>query len=93
MPHFEIEFELLDEDTLLPVEELARTCQVEVGWIEALAEQGVLQPVDVEARLFPALVIARLQRAQRLARDFELGAPGLALVLDLLDEIERLKRR
>ncbi|MCY0854768.1 chaperone modulator CbpM [Cupriavidus sp. D39] len=38
-------------------------------------------------------LVSVLRRAQRLTRDLELGAVGVALVLDLLDEIDSLRAR
>ncbi len=45
---------------------------------------------DLEPRL---PLVSVLRRAQRLTRDLELGAVGVALVLDLLDEIDSLRAR
>jgi len=55
----------------------------------------VLEPNGEQPREWrftgPALRRARL--ALRLTRDLELNPPGVALALDLLDEIEALKAR
>ena len=37
---------------------------------------------------FTSLAIIRVARAKRLERDLSLNPPGVALALDLLDEIE-----
>jgi chaperone modulatory protein CbpM len=83
-------FELLDEDALLPLQELARACAVEAEWVEQLAAHGVISPA--RGNRYPAISISRLRKARRLERDFDLNTPALALVLELLDEIERLRR-
>ena len=65
------------------------------GWVEA----GVLSPVpgcagersSDWAFAGPALRTART--ARRLAQDLELSDTGLALVLDLLAELDRLRAR
>ena len=36
--------------------------------------------------------MTRIQRVIRLQHDFEVNLPGAALALDLLEEIERLRR-
>ena len=38
-------------------------------------------------------LLGRTRLATRLARDFEINASGVALALDLLDEIEALRAR
>lgn len=85
-------FELLDDDTLLTVQELARACAVEAEWVDRLVAHGVIAPSRGEEAVYSAMCIGRLRKARRLERDFDLNAPGLALVLELLDEIERLRR-
>ena len=42
---------------------------------------------------FTSLAIIRVARAKRLERDLSLNPPGVALALDLLDEIEDLRSR
>jgi chaperone modulatory protein CbpM len=85
-------FELLDEDTLLTVSELARACAVEAEWVELLTDYGIITPAGESSATYSAVCISRLRKARRLERDFDLNPPALALVLDLLDEIERLRR-
>ena len=84
-------FEVLDEQLLLSTMELARACDADEEWVRELAAQGVIAPVGREATYYSALTVVRLRKARRLERDFDLNASGLALVLELLDEIERLR--
>ena len=42
---------------------------------------------------FPGPQVRRAQRAARLMRDLELDLPATALVLELLEEVERLRAR
>lgn len=85
------EFEILDEQTLLTVVELARACNADEAWVEELASHGVIEPVSPQAVRYSAVSVVRLRKARRLERDFDLNSSGIALVLDLLDEIERLR--
>ena len=80
---------LLDEDEALSREELAHLCRVEAAWIDELVSHGVIAPVA--GTRFSAVTITTLRKAQRLEQDFALNVPGVALALDLLDEIERLR--
>lgn len=88
-----VEIDVLGEDVLLDAAELARACDADAAWIEALVAYGVLLPARPGAMVYSAVAAGRLRKARRLQRDFELNPPGVALVLELLDEIERLRRR
>ena len=84
----EVEFSL----TLV---QLCRACGARAEQVTEWVDEGALEPEgsDPGEWRFAASSLRRARMAARLARDFEIGAPGIALVLDLLDEIERLKTR
>ena len=85
--------ELVDTATLCTVEELCLACNVDANWITELVEHGVIEPigqVSAEWR-FTSLTVVRIAKAKRLERDLNLNLPGLAVVLDLLDEIDDLR--
>lgn len=87
--------EIVEAITACTLEELCQACQVEADWIAALVEQGALEPVG-RARAewrFRQVSVVRVAKARRLARDLELNPPGVALVLDLLDELETVRAR
>lgn len=87
--------ELVDTATLCTVEELCLACNVDANWIAKLVEHGVIEPIDEIGadRRFTSLAIVRVAKARRLERDLNLNPPGLAVVLDLLDEIDELRRQ
>jgi chaperone modulatory protein CbpM len=85
--------ELVDTATLCTIDELRIACNVDANWIAELVEHGVIEPigpVDADWR-FTSLTIVRIAKAKRLERDLNLNPPGLAIVLDLLDEIDDLR--
>ena len=84
---------LVSERGALSLEELVEACGAEVGWIVELVEVGVLSPEgpDETAWRFGALDLLRARRLARLERDFGASAEAAAVILDLLDEIERLR--
>lgn len=86
---------LIDEETTLTLDELARACSVRTEWVVTLVEEGVLEPASVRAERweFRGPALARARTAVRLQRDLDLDTAGLALVLDLLEEIETLRAR
>jgi chaperone modulatory protein CbpM len=85
---------LVDEHTLLSIDELCRICAIERSRVVAFVEEGVLEVAAVDASewRFSGGALRRARTAARLQRDLELNLVGVALALDLMDEIERLRR-
>src|SRR5438552_6322446 len=86
---------IVGDDTLLTLQELCRICAVEERHIVEFVEEGVLSVVAVETRSwqFNGGALRRARLALRLERDLELNMAGVALALDLMEEIERLRRQ
>ena len=86
---------ILDEQTWLDAGEICSLCRLSNAHLIELVEEGILQPVGSSPRdwSFPARDLARLRRALRLQRDLEVNLAGVALAMDLLDEMERLRAR
>jgi chaperone modulatory protein CbpM len=86
---------IVEEHLELGVDELGRACHCSREWIVTLVREGVLAPTDPGAAdwRFAGESLRRARQATRLRRDFELDAPALALVLQLLDRIAALERQ
>ena len=91
----EITSVLVDDRHELSLEEICQCCDVDRQVIVELVEQGVVEPKTTQAQSwrFGAVVVPKIARALRLQRDFELNSAGVALALDLLEEIETLQRQ
>jgi chaperone modulatory protein CbpM len=63
--------------------------------VRALVAEGLLQPTGAspEHWQFSGGALAQARKALRLARDLELDLAAVALVMDLLAEIDRLRSR
>lgn len=87
--------ELIDDETTFTLAELCRSCAVEAELIEALVEQGILEPVARRGRpwRFPASSLRRTRITLSLRRDLGVNLAGAALALDLLERIEELDAR
>ncbi|MBQ5948984.1 chaperone modulator CbpM [Massilia sp. ST3] len=85
---------LLDE-TALTLDQLAYACNVEPEWVVRHVEAGVLGDgtVQVTDWRFRSGDLARARRLLHLERDFDANEELAALVLDLADEIRRLRAR
>ena len=82
----------LGEDGWLDLAELAMACQVEPGFIHQLLGEGLLEPGPAApVDHFGGDALARVRRIVRLQRDFEASLASVGLMLDLLDEIDRLQ--
>lgn len=87
--------ELVSASARLTITELCQSCDVDRAWITEMVSEGVLEPEgrsEAEWR-FTAVSVGRIATARRLERDLDLNTPGVALALELLDEIEGLRAR
>jgi chaperone modulatory protein CbpM len=86
--------EIFEEYTVLSVDDLSRLCAVDKTFIVELVEEGVLSVIEIEATewRFQGTALRRARMALRLQRDLEINLPGVALALELLEELERLRR-
>lgn len=77
----------------LSADDLARACGAEVEWVAQLVEVGIVEasgPRPAEWRFY-SLDLQRALDARRLERDFGAGLDAVALILDLSQEVRRLK--
>ena len=70
----------------------ATACGTEAEFVRLLVDEGLLQPVTLHpAWRFGGEELARVRRICRLQRDFGADLQSVAVMLDLIDEIERLR--
>lgn len=86
---------ILDEQTELSLNDLSRVCSTSAEWIIELVEEGALEPISHEEVhwRFTGNSLQRARTAMRLQRDLGINLAGVALAMDLLDEIEELQAR
>ena len=87
-------FDLERGPTAYTAHEVCEICGVTLERVTSFVEFGVLIPEGAEPEewRFPAQSILQTRRASRLQRDLELDLPGLALVLELIEENANLRR-
>lgn len=80
-------------DIVLGLDDLSRSCRCSVELIVTLVHEGVIEPQGdaPQGWRFGGEALLRVRRAVRLVNDLEVNPPGVALALDLLDEIARLE--
>lgn len=87
--------QILDEAFELSLAELCRACRLPAERVVELVEHGIIEPAgraQGEWR-FRAVSIRRVRSAQRLSQDLGVNIAGVALALDLLDELDQLRAR
>lgn len=86
---------VIGDEGVLSIEELARACRAEVSWIAELIDVGILEPQGEEQSgwRFCATDLTCARRAARLQRAFGASTDAVALMLNLLGEIDRLRER
>ena len=91
---------LLDEQTELSLNDLSCACSRSAEWIIELVEEGALEPMEQDPMgqlesqwRFTPDSLQRARTAMRLQRDLNINIAGIALALNLLEEIETLEER
>ena len=88
-----IRVDLLDETVEYSLEDLCRICGVHERLVVEIVEEGIVEPRGgVGEWRFTGIAVTRVQRVLRLQDEFEVNLAGAALALELLEEIERLRR-
>lgn len=84
---------IVEEQLELTLIEVSRACAAEVEWVVDLANEGVIEPEGGQQSdwIFPGKQLQRALTARRLQQDLGLNLAGVALALQLLDEIAELR--
>lgn len=87
--------DLLDEDAEMTLAQLCRACEISEAQIIELVEQGIIDPLGPEPAewRFVSVSLRRIRITRNLQRDLGVNAPGAALALELIEEIEALRAR
>jgi chaperone modulatory protein CbpM len=92
--------QVVEEETLITLDELCRNCTLESEEIVTLVREGVLDPAvdsldwaQAGRWRFHISSVRRVRTVVRLQRDLGVNLPGAALALELLDRIAKLERQ
>lgn len=87
--------ELLEEAAELSLDQLCYACELSEQEICELVEEGVIDPMGPEPAhwRFHAVSLRRIRISRNLQKELGVNAPGAALALDLLEELEELRAR
>lgn len=90
-----IEGTIVEDEVHMSIVELSQAARTPEELIMSWVSEGVLSPAgsSPEDWRFSGESLRRAKTAARLTRDLELNTPGVALALDLLEEITRLRNQ
>lgn len=93
--HKILQGEVFETEVELTLSDLCHVCSVTTERVVHFVDAGLVEPVGREPAQwrFSGVSVQRIVRAERLSRDLNVNAAGAALVLDLLEEMERLRQR
>jgi DNA-binding transcriptional MerR regulator len=75
----------------LSIEELAAAAGIRPARVIRLVRLGLVEPTGPGASEFTAATAARLRRMLRLRHDLGVNLAGAAIIVDLLERLERLE--
>ncbi len=86
---------LLDEQAELSLQDLCHACSTSTEWVVELVDEGVLEPIGHEQEhwRFSGPSLLRARAAMRMQQDLQINLAGVALALELMEEIEAMRER
>lgn len=88
---------ILDDNCLFTLDEMSKACAVRTEFIIELVDEGIVEPMQQQHQesqwSFTGRSLLRVRKARRLQQDLGINLAGIALVLDMLEENERLRER
>ncbi len=94
-----LDAQVIDAQTRFSLADFAHACGQSHDWVVALVEHSIVSVETVttdsqpEQWHFLGNDLLRARRAFRLQRDFEASLSAVALMLELLDEVQDLRRQ
>ncbi|CAA6800621.1 MAG: MerR family transcriptional regulator [uncultured Thiotrichaceae bacterium] len=91
---------IFEEEAMLSLSELCQSCQMPAEMLVKLVEYGIITPEGNAVRdqqahqwLFQRSEMIRADKAFRMERDLGINFAGIALVMDLLVEVDDLRQQ
>jgi chaperone modulatory protein CbpM len=85
---------LLDDTVEFSLREVCSVCSISEDLVVEIVAEGIVEPLGSGPAhwRFSGHALTRVQRVIRLQHDFGVNLPGAALALQLLEELERVRR-
>lgn len=87
--------ELLEEEAEVSLAQLCQACGLSEEEIVKLVDEGIIDPVGHKPATwrFHAISLRRVRITRNMQQELGVNAPGAALALNLLEELEELRAR
>ncbi len=84
---------LMDEHTSITFMDICEKCNISEETLFEMVEYGLCNPqaAPVQYAHFDEKTLSRIQSACRLQHDLGINLPGVVLILELLDELEKTR--
>ncbi|GGI16791.1 MAG: chaperone modulator CbpM [Oxalicibacterium faecigallinarum] len=88
----QVKAQVIDEEITLTLTDLCRSCNTSNEVIESWVYEGVLAPVGKRPQewRFNGIMLRRARLARQLAEEMDVNPSGIALALDLMEQIDAL---
>lgn len=85
---------ILDESTRFTLLEVCQRYHVDKDALQEMLEHGLIEPVEIheDHLYFDLQALQRIQSALHLQQDLDVNLSGVALILDLRDELEQAQK-
>lgn len=83
----------VEENPEFTLEEICRVCEVSPDFVYEMIEYGAIDPrgFSKETLLFDENHLRRIRTINHLYHDLEVNMAGAALVVDMMEEMERMR--
>lgn len=86
--------EIIDEQLSFDLQHFAQACGQSPTWVLQLLEYEILAPrPDEKIHQFFGDDVLRARKAYRLQRDFDASFTAVAMMMDLIDEVQQLRKQ
>lgn len=87
--------EIIDEHMNFDLIHFADSCGQPTEWVLQLLEYDILptRAIHTEEHIFLGEDLSRARQAYRLQRDFDASFSAVAMMLDLIDEVQKLRKQ
>lgn len=81
-------------DEFLTLHEVSIVCHIPENTLQSFIEYEIIHPIKKENEIkLSVQQLKRIQKAQRLQKDLEVNLSGIAVILDLLEQMDDLQRQ
>lgn len=87
---------VLEEEHIFTLSELCQSCCLSAEQVIRIVDQGIIEPIETKRTInqweFSGSSLQRIRTTIRLQHDLGVNLAGAALAIDLMDEINTLRR-